>query len=139
MRATTGLVVALGLLGCGGGGDDDGGGGPDASGGPQQTVTVTVTGVGQGAVTSDAGIECTREGGTCEADVPQGSDVLLTAAPGAGYLFNGWIGAGCARRAATCTVTADDAVEVSASFVSLIWDSSGALDGEGGPLTASNI
>ncbi|HUS63353.1 MAG TPA: hypothetical protein VMZ28_02380 [Kofleriaceae bacterium] len=139
MRATTGLVVVLGLLGCGGG-DDDGGGGPDASSGPQETVTVTVTGVGQGAVTSDVGeIECTREGGTCEADVPQGSDVVLSAAPVDGYLFNGWIGAGCARRSATCTVTADDAVEVSASFVSLIWDSSGAPEGEGGPLPASNI
>jgi Tol biopolymer transport system component len=141
MRPSTALVVVLGLLGCGddNGGGDGGGGGPDA-GEPQQSITVTVTGFGEGAVLSDVGgIDCSRDGGTCEADVPVGADVVLTAEPTEGYLFNGWIGAGCARRVPTCSVTADEAVEVSASFVTLLWDSSQALDFDGPPLTASNI
>lgn len=79
----------------------------------QQTLTVTRSGAGTGTVTSaPAGINC---GATCTSPFPQGSSVTLTAAPGAGSLFNGWSGA-CTGTGA-CRLSMSAARNVNANFV----------------------
>ncbi len=66
-----------------------------------QTMTeLTVTIEGQGQVTSNpVGIDCTE---TCSESFNQGSQIVLTATPAAGYRFDSWEGQGCAA-ATTCT------------------------------------
>jgi hypothetical protein len=79
--------------------------------GVKRRVTVAVTG-GVGSVTSvPAGIDCP---GTCSAEIAAGSQLTLTAAPGAGGSFAGWSGA-CSGTGA-CTVTPLGDVEVTAAF-----------------------
>lgn len=60
---------------------------------PTQVLTVNVVGDGIGRVVSDpAGIDCTTDGGTCQAPFSDETTVELTAEPGENSLFDGWSG-----------------------------------------------
>ncbi|ADI14334.1 InlB B-repeat-containing protein [Truepera radiovictrix] len=76
---------------------------------PETRHTLTVTVVGNGAVTGE-GISC---GDDCTEAYPAGTRVTLTAAA-AGSSFSGWSGA-CSG-AGTCTVTMDGRKQVEAAF-----------------------
>ncbi len=79
-----------------------------------QLLGISKAGDGRGTVTSSpAGIDC---GSQCVADVATGSQVTLTASPAAGSSFAGFEGGGCSTAATTCTVTADAARYVVATF-----------------------
>lgn len=80
---------------------------------PGSAVAVTTTGTGRGEVTGDpAGIDC---GETCTSDFEDNTEVVLTAAPAGDSVFGGWQGRGCSGTA-SCTVTVDGLVAVSARF-----------------------
>ncbi len=130
-------IWAVFLIGCGNHGttadDVDAPPAIDASG--ALALTVVVSGVGHGAVTSDVGgITCTRAGGTCTAS----ESVTLTATPDAGYVFAGWSGAGC-HGAGTCKVPFSATVH--AVFTTILLGSRRALDGSdaAGPNKAFNL
>ncbi len=76
---------------------------------------------GQGTVVSNpAGIECTETGGAnCTSEFEEGSEVVLTASPAAGYRFNYW-GSCPSPNGRQCTVTMSEAKEVKAFFVK-VW------------------
>jgi Divergent InlB B-repeat domain len=75
--------------------------------------SVSVAKTGNGLVSSaDKFISC---GGKCGAGYNQGAVVTLTATAASGNLFLGWGGA-CGGTVITCTVTANDAVNVTANF-----------------------
>ncbi|CAN5906986.1 hypothetical protein BH11MYX4_BH11MYX4_48550 [soil metagenome] len=81
-----------------------------------ETVTLTVTLTGTGAVTSTpTGVTCS--GTTCTGTFPKGTAVTLAAAPASGSIFGGWSGA-CTGMAA-CASTADKDLAVTADFPSL--------------------
>lgn len=78
------------------------------------SLSVTKTGSGAGTVTSaDGGIAC---GATCSAAYVNTSVITLTAAPNAGAVFSGWLGA--CTGLGTCLVTINGAQAVSATFAS---------------------
>lgn len=78
-----------------------------------RTLTVVKSGGGSGTVTSDpAGIDC---GSDCSASFANGTSVTLTATPAPGSTFAGWDSAGCSGTG-TCTVSMDQAREVTATF-----------------------
>ena len=81
---------------------------------PPRALDVAMVGTGTGVVTSDpAGITC---GEDCTQDYDDGTDVTLTATPGDQASFTGWTG-DCATEATnSCTVTMDQAREVTAAF-----------------------
>lgn len=82
-------------------------------GGPH-TLTVSTDGDGDGAVTSDpAGIDTAA--GETSADFAAGTDVTLTADASEGSTFAGWSGS-CAGNDPECTVTMDQAHNVTATF-----------------------
>jgi hypothetical protein len=77
-----------------------------------ETLTVTKTGNGQGAVTSSpGGINC---GATCSHSYDYGSSVTLTVAPATGSTFTGWSGA--CTGSGTCQVTTNAAAAITANF-----------------------
>ena len=79
---------------------------------PQDTLTVAVTGTG--SVSDNAGaLHCPAV--NCSASYNVGTTVTLTATPGANYVFSGWTGGGCSGTS-TCTVTMNNAVNVTAAF-----------------------
>ncbi len=65
-------------------------------------------------VSNPTGISCP---GTCTASFADNTQVVLTAAAGAGYTFSGWSGGGCSGTS-TCTVNITSAVTVSPTFTS---------------------
>ena len=76
-------------------------------------LTIEKQGIGTGSVASDVtGIDC---GETCEFDYPAGVEVTLTATAATGHRFTGW-GGGCTG-SGVCTVSLDQAVAVTATFV----------------------
>ena len=76
-------------------------------------LAVDVAGDGTGTVTSvPAGIAC---GTDCATSYAPGEQVTLTAAPGAGSRLGRWSGA-CSGTALSCTVTMDQARDVTATF-----------------------
>ncbi len=78
------------------------------------TLTVTLQGLGVGTVSNDAtGIACDTTGATCSADIPEGTEVTLTATPAAGSEFVGW---GSDGRANPLTFTMDADKDVTAEF-----------------------
>jgi len=88
---------------------------------------VMKTGTGSGSVTSDvAAIDCD---GACEADLPAGAKVTLTATPDEGSTFRGWSGGGCSA-ADRCTVTVSTAISVSADFEALARSSAAAAESQ---------
>jgi hypothetical protein len=81
---------------------------------PTQSVLISASGTGKGAVTSNlGGIDCS---GTCSVQMLSGQEVTLTATPESGSGFASWSGGGCSGSAPTCTVTMDGAVSVRADF-----------------------
>ena len=82
-------------------------------------LTVTESGSGSGSVTSnDTLINCTLAGGSTTGaciSAPSNGSVILTATPAANSTFTGWGGA-CSGTTPTCTVTMNQAQNVSASF-----------------------
>ena len=80
---------------------------------PPVALSVELAGDGAGTVTSSpGGISCE---GTCSAEFPAGSDVVLEAAASEGSRFAGWSGAGCSGTG-SCSVTLDAAQSVTATF-----------------------
>lgn len=76
--------------------------------------SVSVAKIGNGTVSSsDRIISC---GSKCAAGYEQGTIVTLTASPSSGSVFAGWGGA-CGGSAPTCSVTVNNALNVSANFV----------------------
>ena len=81
---------------------------------PQAHYTLGVATTGSGAVASNpAGIDC---GSDCSEIYISGTSITLTAAPAAGYRFNGWTGA-CSGNTPACTVLMDRDRSVAAEFV----------------------
>ena len=79
--------------------------------------SVTVTKTGNGSVSSvDRLISC---GNKCAAGYNQGDVVNLTASAGSGAVFTGWGGA-CIGNQVNCTVTATEALTVSANFATAL-------------------
>ena len=77
------------------------------------TLTVSVAGTGNGAVSDDAGqITCPT---TCSHTYAAGSQVTLTATPASGSTFAGWNGGGCSGTGA-CQVTINSDLTVTATF-----------------------
>lgn len=83
---------------------------------PQQTLTVSLTGGGEGTVTSEpAGIECSV--GTCEEGFNEGSSVSLTATPAPHNRFAEWLGPDCDESTQpTCELTMSSGKALSAKF-----------------------
>jgi len=87
---------------------------------PQEVLTVSTSGIGNGTVTSSpAGIGCNRtnqaELGACAAGFGSGTVVTLTAVPTGAHTFAGWSGSGCTGTG-TCQVTMSQARSVTAEF-----------------------
>ena len=81
-------------------------------------LTVEGGGNGEGMVTG-GDIDCSITGingsGTCRANIDSGQSVTLTATAADGSTFDGWSGA-CSGTGPTCTVTANHALTVTATF-----------------------
>jgi hypothetical protein len=87
----------------------------EACGAIAQGLNVSVTVAGSGTVTSSPpGIAC---GADCAGSYPMGALVTLIATPAAGMQFAGWSGGGCGGTA-SCTVTGNGALAVTATFAS---------------------
>jgi Divergent InlB B-repeat domain len=77
------------------------------------SYTLDVSKSGSGTVSADvAPVSC---GATCTGNYASGTPVTLTAAPSAGWVFDGWTGAGCSGTG-TCVVTMSQAASVTATF-----------------------
>jgi DNA-binding beta-propeller fold protein YncE len=82
--------------------------------GPGQTLKVSTSGPGQGAVKSDpAGISCP---GACQGEFNSGAVVTLSATPAPGSAFAGWSGASCPGTG-TCQVIPSGGATVNAEFI----------------------
>ncbi|HYW73084.1 MAG TPA: hypothetical protein VE961_18805, partial [Pyrinomonadaceae bacterium] len=77
------------------------------------SVVVSTTGNG-GVSSSDKVISC---GNKCAATYSLGTIVTLVASPGSGSAFGGWGGA-CSGNQSTCSVLVNDAMNVTATFLS---------------------
>ncbi len=84
------------------------------SGASAATVLLSVAVTGRGTVTG-GGISCGNGSTKCSAAQARGATVGLTATPAAGATFSGWSGA-CSGTTPTCTVQANEATQVSATF-----------------------
>ncbi|MBC9070389.1 hypothetical protein IAI53_00230 [Thauera sp. CAU 1555] len=86
---------------------------PDGGGGVPAQYALSVTVQGSGTVTSNpAGINC---GAQCSGNFDSASNVVLTAAPAAGWNFTAWTG--CSSQSGTsCTVTMANNRAVTATF-----------------------
>ncbi|MER2562694.1 MAG: hypothetical protein ABTQ32_18350 [Myxococcaceae bacterium] len=80
----------------------------------ENRLTVTKAGIGSGrVVSSPTGIDC---GSSCSTTFDTKTAVTLTATAETGSTFTGWSGA-CSGASTTCTLTALDAQNVTATFV----------------------
>ncbi len=97
------------------------------------TFPLNVTTNGPGSVTTNVGgVNC---GATCSANFNSGTSVTLTANVPAGSAFTGWSGpGGCSGTATTCTVTMDQARNVTATFVPT-YVVTPSVTGSGGTMT----
>jgi outer membrane protein assembly factor BamB len=102
MNRGLGLVCLFGLA-CGGTSNA-------GSDGPATLVQLAVSVAGTGLVTGSQGISCPSQ---CNAVLPRGTQVTLTAAQG---VFARW--QGCSSSTTTCTLTLDAATSVTAVFTS---------------------
>jgi uncharacterized repeat protein (TIGR02543 family) len=82
---------------------------------PNQTLTAAISGTGTGSLSSSpSGIaNCTE---TCTASFAYGTSVTITETPTGNSTFTGWSGA-CTGTSPTCTVTMDQARNVTANFL----------------------
>jgi hypothetical protein len=77
-------------------------------------LTVAIAGTGSGTVTSSpSGIACPP---ACSAQFAPGTDVTLTATPGAGSTFVGWSGGGCSGTGPCRIRITTDPIAVTATF-----------------------
>ncbi|MEM7030592.1 MAG: choice-of-anchor Q domain-containing protein [Chloroflexota bacterium] len=97
-------------------------------------LTVTNTGTGGGAVTSDpAAIDC---GSTCSDSFDHGTVVTLTATADVGSTFSGW--SGDCTGTIDCQITLDQAKSVTATFTLNIYDLTVTKSGSGDGTVASS-
>jgi hypothetical protein len=81
-----------------------------------QNVTLAVSEVGQGTVTStDGQINCTNGSGTCSAVYVTGSSVTLNATAATGFTFTGWSGPCSGRN--SCNLVMNSNLTATATFV----------------------
>lgn len=104
------------------------------SSGPSQTLSLTTTGSGIGAVTITANGVSTSCTGACTRSFGQHTAVTLTAAAASGSMLTSWSGA-CKGRKSNCVVRMSGAKSVSANFAALPvysvnYSKAGAADGE---------
>ncbi len=107
---------------------------------PSPTLTVSVSGTGDGTVASDpVGIACSAAAkiDDCKESYTEGATVTLTATPALGSIFAGWAG-GCAGSATTCTVNLSSDQAVTAMFNTASFTLTVAASGTGSGVTASN-
>jgi hypothetical protein len=79
-------------------------------------VTLTITDVGEGTVTStDGKINCANNAGTCSAVYNSGTQVTLNASPASTWIFQGWSGA-CSGTG-SCVLTMSQSLGATATFV----------------------
>ncbi|MGV6851673.1 MAG: beta strand repeat-containing protein, partial [bacterium] len=84
------------------------------AGPPDVTLTVELTGTGHGVVSSSpAGLSCSAN--ICEGSFPQGTAVVLTAAPGNGSVFTQWVGS-CSASGNQCTLTVNQNEQLGVVF-----------------------
>jgi len=83
---------------------------------PSAPMLGVSTTAGGRIISSPAGLDC---GLTCTAGFTAGTQITLTAAPDAGYLFSGWSGA-CSGTAGTCTLTLNGSLNAAASFTRMV-------------------
>jgi hypothetical protein len=89
------------------------------------TLTVNKAGSGTGTVRTDEGeINCDPANTDCAHSYPNGTSVELLATPATGSSFTGWSG-GCAGTG-PCTVTMDQARNVTATFTDIDVDNDGS-------------
>ncbi|MBK6688938.1 MAG: hypothetical protein IPG45_31010 [Deltaproteobacteria bacterium] len=94
---------------------------------PSFPLTVTKAGTGAGTVTSaPAGIDC---GSDCDEDFDIGQEVTLSAAADTGSTFMGW--SGDCTGTADCTVTLDQARNVTATFEGISYALTVTKSGQG--------
>lgn len=106
-------------------------GGPSGCGGGNKvTLTVALSGPGDGTITSDVGdINCNQDGGTCSAEINVDTVVILTAAASSVSAFSDWSGGSCTG-SSTCTVTLTADTTVTADFArKIVFQSPRALNG----------
>lgn len=83
---------------------------------PKHTLSVDVTGSGEGNVTSDpAGIDCPGAE-LCSNAFDDGTEVTLTASPAEGSTFTAWGGDCASQSGSTCSITMDQDRSVTAQF-----------------------
>ena len=99
------------------------------------TLNIAKTGTGTGLIASvPSGIDC---GATCNGIYDWGTQVTLTATPATGSTFQGWSDA-CTGTVTTCTVTMDQAQNVTADFAPMQMTLTTAKTGSGtGAITSS--
>ncbi len=114
------------------------------------SLTVAEVGTGSGSVTDGSQIICSETNGTitgsaCSGSYSGGAQVTLTASVSGNSIFAGWGGAcSSSGTSATCNVTMNSALNVSASFVapgatqsgSLMPITAGVVYGQGGSFTS---
>lgn len=105
---------------------------------PQQNLTVTRSGDGEGLVTSEpAGIEC---GATCSSGFNEGSTVTLTAAPAPHSRVAGWSGCTAEPSPTECEVAMSSAAAVDAEFAAIPQQAlQVTVTGEGAVLSGTEI
>jgi alpha-tubulin suppressor-like RCC1 family protein len=82
---------------------------------PQQTLTVSLSGLGTGSVVSTSPASVINCPSACDADLNPGVVVTLVAVPSGSSLFSGWSGA--CTGTGQCQVTMDAAKFVTATFI----------------------
>jgi DNA-binding beta-propeller fold protein YncE len=102
---------------------------------PQQSLSLTVAGSGEGTVRSDpAGIECSvGSTGTCTEHFNEGSTVTLTAASAAHTRFKEWVGLPCDESTqSTCQVQMSEGKALEARFEAIPQEAlEASVSGEG--------
>ncbi len=128
--SVVGTAVACSLAACGGDTPVDPGFLPSDSGieasspvdsSPAGSVTLSVTRVGQGTITSlPSGVDC---GATCSAQLPRGTTVVLKPVAAAGWDFAGWSGGApdgglpTCQGTGACAITLGADTTITATFV----------------------
>lgn len=93
-----------------------------SSNGP--TLSITVTGMGKGKITSNGGgIDCTKKGGTCQNNFKPEVSVILKAEAEPGYLFLGWYDGACRGNSSTCELNMKEAKQVKGAFAEVLFTS----------------
>jgi Bacterial Ig-like domain (group 2)/Divergent InlB B-repeat domain len=100
--------------------------------------TLSFATTGNGTVSANGGAlqACGPLGGACSGLYAAGTQVVLTAAPGAGAALSAWSGACAAASGAQCTLTIDSALSAGASFAASTTLTAASGDGQSAPIDA---